>query len=70
MHLAHYMIYTGAEQAGTSLVHNWIGLVRDGVNSLRNILKGGSDFCFGVLLGRDTRRVPLGLDGLVVECIC
>jgi len=51
VHLAHHMIYTGAEQAGTSLVHNWIGLVRDGVNSLRNILKGGSDFCFGVLLG-------------------
>jgi hypothetical protein len=45
------MIYMGAEQAGTSLVHNWIGLVRDWVNSLHNILKGGSDFCFGVLLG-------------------
>lgn len=51
VHLVHHMIYSGAEQAGSSLVHNWIGLAHDGINSLRNILEGGSDFCFGVLLG-------------------
>lgn len=50
VHLVHHMIYTGVEQAGTSLVHNWVGLAHDGLKSLRNILKGGSDFCFGVLL--------------------